>query len=228
MQNAKWRFESAFCILHFSFCNEHFHKLRPRPLSTTSSVAKLIVLSGPSGVGKSTVLRRLLARHADGLRLSVSATTRPPRPGETGGVDYHFLSDAEFARRRQAGEFLECCEVFGRGHWYGTLLSEVTPSRGDQKWVVLDIDVDGAEKVRSRFPDVLTIFLRPSSDAELERRLRARGTESQEAIARRLEVARRELARAGTYKFQVVNDTVDRAVDEISQILAKQGIVKGS
>jgi guanylate kinase len=188
-------------------------------------IANLIVLSGPSGVGKSTVLRRLLARHADRLRLSVSATTRPPRPGEADGVDYYFLSDAEFARRRQQGEFLECCEVFGRGHWYGTLLEEVAPSRGDQKWVVLDIDVDGAEKVRCRFPDVLTIFLRPSSEDELERRLRARGTESEDAIARRLEVARRELARARSYTFQVVNDIVDRAVDEISEILAKHGIV---
>jgi guanylate kinase len=193
---------------------------------STLPTSPLIVLSGPSGVGKSTVLRRLLARHADQLRLSVSATTRPPRPGEKDGVDYYFLSDEEFRRRRQAGEFLECCEVFGRGHWYGTLLEEVTPSRGGKKWVVLDIDVDGAEKVRSRFPDVLTIFLRPSSEEELERRLRARGTESQDAIARRLEVARRELARAGSYRFQVVNDVVERAVDEITEILTKQGIVK--
>jgi len=186
----------------------------------------MIVLSGPSGVGKSTVLRQLLARHPDRLRLSVSATTRPPRPREVDGKDYYFLTADEFTRRRQAGEFLECCEVFGRGHWYGTLLSEVRPSRNDQKWVVLDIDVDGAEKVLSQFPHVPTIFLRPSSDAELERRLRSRGTESEEAIERRLDVARRELARADQYKFQVVNDTVERAVEEISEILNKLGIVK--
>ncbi len=187
--------------------------------------SNLIVLSGPSGVGKSTVLRQLVRRYPDRLRLSVSATTRPPRPGEAEGVDYYFLSPAEFTRRRQAGDFLECCEVFGRGHWYGTLLSEVRPSPNDQKWVVLDIDVDGAEKVLSRFPDVPTIFLRPSSDAELERRLRARGTESEEAIQRRLEVARRELDRADQYRFQVVNETVEQAVDEIGEILQKLGII---
>jgi guanylate kinase len=188
-------------------------------------VANLIVLSGPSGVGKSTVLRRLLERYPDRLRLSVSATTRPARPGEVEGRDYYFLSAEEFARRRQAGDFLECCEVFGRGHWYGTLLSEVTSSRNDENWVVLDIDVEGAEKVRGQFPHVPSIFLRPSSDAELERRLRARGTESEAAIQRRLEVARRELSRADQYQFQVINDTVDRAVNQISEILAKLGIV---
>ena len=195
-------------------------------VSQPSPATNLIILSGPSGVGKSTVLRSLLTRYPGRLRLSVSATTRHPRPGERDGIDYFFLSPEEFARRRQAGDFLECCEVFGRGHWYGTLLSEVRPSPGDQKWVILDIDVDGAEKVRSQLPDVPTIFLRPSSDAELERRLRARVTESEPAIQRRLEVARRDLARADQYKFQVVNDTVDRAVDEISQILKKLGIVK--
>jgi guanylate kinase len=227
LQNANCQlqvFNSQFAICNLQFAILRGHA-RNFDVTLDRNVANLIVLSGPSGVGKSTVLRRLLARHADRLRLSVSATTRPPRPGETDGVDYYFLSDAEFGLRRQAGEFLECCEVFGRGHWYGTLLAEVAPRRGDQKWVVLDIDVDGAEKVRNRFPDVLTIFLRPSSEEELERRLRARGTESEDAIARRLEVARRELARAGSYKFRVVNDVVDRAVDEISEILSKQGIV---
>jgi guanylate kinase len=188
-------------------------------------VARLIVLSGPSGVGKSTVLRRLLDRYPDRLRLSVSATTRPPRSGEVDGVDYYFLSAEEFARRLEAGQFLEACDVFDRGHWYGTLRSEVTSSPNDQKWVILDIDVQGAEKVRGQLPDVPTIFLRPSSEAELERRLRARGTETEAAIRRRLEVARRELAQADTYQFQVINDNVERAVNRIAEILTRLGII---
>ena len=191
-----------------------------------TDLAKLVVLSGPSGVGKSTVVGRVLERFPDRLRLSVSATTRPPRPGEREGVDYFFLSPEEFQRRRQAGEFLECFEVFGRGHWYGTLLAELVPSGPDPKWVILDIDVEGAAKVRQLLPATLSIFLHPGSEEELARRLRARGTESEEAIQRRLEVARRELARAGEYQYTVVNDSLDDAVQRISDILQHEGIAK--
>ena len=151
----------------------------------------------------------------------------PPAPaGEQEGVDYYFLSREEFARRRRAGDFLECFEVFGRGHWYGTLLSEVTPSRNDPRWVILDIDVDGAAKVRNLCPDVLSIFLHPGSEQELERRLRARGTESEEGIQRRLEVARREIDRAPEYQYTVINDSLNAAVERISKILEHEGIAK--
>ena len=199
-------------------------------MPSPSATVKLVVLSGPSGVGKSTLLRRLIERFPGRLRLSISATTRAPRPGEKDGVDYYFLSAEEFARRREAGEFLECFEVFGRGHWYGTLQSEVAPESGvtasgeDPKWVILDIDVDGAAKVRRLYPEVLSIFLHPGSEQELERRLRSRGTESEEAIQRRLEVARREIERAGEYKYTVINDSLDAAVERISKILEQEGI----
>lgn len=191
---------------------------------TPTTSGKLVVISGPSGVGKSTVVREVLARFGGRLRLSVSATTRPPRPGEREGVEYHFLSDEEFSRRRSAGEFLECIEVFGHGHWYGTLWDEVRPSLEAGQWVILEIDVDGAEHVLRQFAEAVTIFVRPGDLVELERRLRSRGTEDEEAIQRRLSVARRELELADRYEYQVINDTVAAAVDEISQILESRGL----
>jgi guanylate kinase len=191
---------------------------------TPAKLGKLVVISGPSGVGKSTVVRQVLARFGPQLRLSVSATTRPPRDGERDGVEYFFLSDAEFARRREAGEFLECVEVFGRGHWYGTLWSEVRSSLSQGKWVILEIDVDGAREVLRQFPEAVTVFIRPESMDELERRLRQRGTETEDAIQRRLAVARHELQLADHYEHQVVNVTVSQAVDEICDILRTQGL----
>lgn len=182
------------------------------------SAGRVIVISGPSGAGKTTLLRELLAR-CDRLVSSVSATTRSPRKGEVEGRDYYFLSPEDFERRRQQGEFLECAEVFGRGHWYGTLTSEVAPRLAAGKWVVLEIDVEGTRSVLKRYPDALTIFVRPDSLEELERRLRSRATDSEEAIERRLAVARREMAEAGTYQYQVTNQTVERAVGEILNIL---------
>lgn len=185
---------------------------------TAPSPGKLVIVSGPSGAGKTTVLRRVFAEAPVPLVSSVSATTRPPRPGEVDGRDYHFLSEEDFVSRRERGEFLESFQVFG-GHWYGTLASEVTPSLKAGKWVVLEIDVQGARCVTRRFPDALTIFLRPSSLEELQRRLRLRGTESEAAIQRRLARAQEELAQADWYAYQVINDDVDQAVAEIVQIL---------
>jgi guanylate kinase len=183
---------------------------------------KLVVISGPSGVGKTTLLRRLLAAFP-ALVPSVSATTRPPRKGEQDGVDYHFLAPEAFEQRREAGEFLECCRVYGRQHWYGTLVDEVAPRLAAGKWVVLEIDVEGTLAILEKYPEAITIFVEPSHPDQLLERLRGRGTESAEAMARRLEVARRELLEAHRYRHRVVNEDVDDALERVRGILAAEG-----
>jgi len=182
---------------------------------------RVVIISGPSGAGKSTIVRRLIHECKIPLRLSVSATTRSPRPGEADGIDYHFLSREDFAQRRAEGEFLECKEVFGRGEWYGTLENEVHTAFADGSWVILEIDVEGAMSVLDRYPDAITIFLHAGSLEELERRLRSRGTDPEASIQRRLEVARHELGYIGRYRYEVVNHTPDQAVKDICQILVQ-------
>lgn len=184
---------------------------------------KLVIVSGPSGAGKTTVLAGVFQWAPVPLAKSVSATTRRPRLGEVDGEDYHFITAEEFEKRRRRDDFLECFEVFGSGQWYGTLESEVTEGLQDGKWVVLEIDVQGAVEVMKRFPDAITIFVSPGGREELERRLRGRGTESDDAVERRLEQARREMDLADRYRYQVVNDNVRRAVDEICDILSRSG-----
>jgi guanylate kinase len=191
--------------------------------SAPVQLGRLIVISGPSGAGKSTVVRRLLTDCDLPLMLSVSATTRPPRAGEVDGRDYFFLPREEFERRRQAGEFLECKEVFGRGDWYGTLHSQVAAGLAAGKWVILEIDVEGMRSVVERYPDTVTIFIHCGGIEELERRLRARNTDSEESISRRLEVARRELAYQNQYLHQIRNDDVDDSVRRICEILQQLG-----
>lgn len=181
-----------------------------------------MIVSGPSGAGKTTVMKKVFADCRVPLVASISATTRPPRQGERCGVDYHFLSPDQFAEHRQQGDFLECFEVFGRGYWYGTLRAEVDAGLEAGKWVVLEIDVHGAHAVVEKYPDAITIFVRPRSLEELERRLRGRGTETEEAICRRLAEAILELAQTGQYRYVVFNDDLDRAVREICGILETQ------
>jgi guanylate kinase len=174
--------------------------------------APLIILAGPSGSGKSTIIDRLLKESGLPLRLSVSATTRPPRPYEQNGVHYYFWTREEFEKQRLAGAFLECAMV--HGHWYGTLRSEVEGHRARGIGVLLDIDVQGAAQVRAQCPDCLSFFLRTSSWEEYERRLQKRG-ESPESIARRLATARRELERTHEFDHVIINDDLDRAVAQV-------------
>lgn len=191
----------------------------------SATPGQLVIVSGPAGAGKSTVVRELLEQCDLPLQLSVSATTRPRRNGEREGVDYHFLSAEEFERRRQDGEFLECCEVFGKGQWYGTLRSTVTSGLESGKWVILEIDVNGALEVIRQFPDVISIFVRPESFEELERRLRERMTETEEQIQYRLETARRELALADRYRHQITNKSggLPETVRQICDLLKSYG-----
>jgi guanylate kinase len=165
------------------------------------------------------VLERLLETTDLPLRLSVSATTRPPRPGEQDGVHYHFWTREQFEAERASGAFLEWAEVHGR--YYGTLRREVEPFRERGMGVLLDIDVQGAEQVRRSCPDAVLVFLQTASETDLEARLRKRGTESEESIRQRLANAQRELSRIGEYDYRVVNDDLDKAVAELKAIVRR-------
>jgi guanylate kinase len=177
----------------------------------------LLILSGPSGSGKTTVIARLLADASLPLRLSVSVTTRPPRPGEEDGKHYYFWTRERFQQEIAADAFLEWAEVFG--NLYGTLRSEVEPYRRQGRVVLLEIDVKGWEQVKRRCPDAVSIFLRTSTLEAYEKRLRERRTESEEGIQKRLAGARAELARASEYDYQVINDNLDEAVAQIRGII---------
>ena len=185
--------------------------------------SRLIIISGPSGAGKSTVVRRLIEKSELPLTQSISATTRSPRDGEIDGHDYHFLTDDEFKLRKQQDAFLECKEVFGRGHWYGTLRDEVASGLKQGKWVILEIDVQGALAVMERGEfSPITLFIHPGGMEELERRLRDRGTESEDAITARLETAYSEMRNMHHYQYEIINNSVEVAVNEICQILRDQ------
>lgn len=178
---------------------------------------RLIVIAGPSGVGKGSVVKRLLARDPEGLALSVSATTRDPRSNEVDGRDYRFVDVASFRELAESGGLLEWADVFGNA--YGTPAAEVEHQLDAGRDVILEIDVQGARQVKERAPDALLIFLAPPSLADLEARLRGRGTESEERMARRLEKAAWEITQAGWFDHVVVNDALERATDQVAAII---------
>ncbi len=176
----------------------------------------LLVLSSPSGGGKSTIAGRLLVARDD-IGYSISATTRTPRPGEQDGREYHFLSPVAFEEKVAAGEFLE--HAVYNGQRYGTLLEEVRRVTQGGRHALLDIEVAGARMVRERHPDAVLVFLLPPSGKVLVERLRARGTEDEAAVAGRLEQALEELSAAVEYDFVVVNNDLDEAVRKVGEIL---------
>jgi guanylate kinase len=175
----------------------------------------VFIVSGPSGSGKSTLVKRML--EVPGTMLSISCTTRPPRDTESAGKWYDFISEAEFDRRASQGEFLEHARVFGK-HQYGTPRKWLEEARRKGLDLVLEIDVQGAEQVKQKLPAAVAIFILPPAREELERRLRTRGQDSDEAIQRRLERAQQEIQRYTEYDFLVVNDDVDRAGREVQAI----------
>ncbi len=178
----------------------------------------LFIVSSPSGGGKTTLIRRLLANPpGQALRFSVSHTTRPRREGETDGREYHFVTAAEFEKMARNAEFIEHNEV--HGNFYGTSKAEVLPRLAAGEDVVLDIDVQGARDVRQAYPDAISIFIVPSSAGELERRLRDRGLDGEDAIRKRLINAAKEIAQAEDFQYVIVNDDLDRASLELESVV---------
>lgn len=191
---------------------------------TDSQHGRLIVLCGPAGVGKGTVLGRVLEQHPE-IWLSVSATTRQPRPGEVDGVNYFFMPEQEFLDKEAAGEFLETADVFGLAH-YGTPVKPVVEHLERNIPVILEIDIQGARSVKQRAGElgieVMTVFIAPPSFEELERRLIGRGTETPEQQAKRLETAKIELAAESEFDKVIVNNVVDEAADELWNLIATE------
>jgi guanylate kinase len=181
----------------------------------SSRQGRLVIVSGPTASGKSTLWRRLVARPEVGF--SVSATTRAPREGEVDGRDYHFLSEEDFLARVASGAFLEHAEVHGKR--YGTLRSEVEAALAAGQDLVLEIDIQGAAQLRDCGLPMVSLFVLPPSLAVLEQRLRDRGTETEEQMARRLTIVEQEIAASGAYDHQVVNDDFARMLAEVEGIL---------
>lgn len=186
-----------------------------------NSKFNIFVISGPSGSGKGTLIKRLLEEQK-GIASSVSATTRPPRTGEAEGKDYHFLSEKEFERKLSEGEFLEFARV--HGCYYGTLNTEVEQKLNEGVDVILEIDPQGAFQVKEKKPDAILIFIKPPSVEDLEKRLRGRGTESEEVIRRRVNDAQNELKQESKYDYVIINKDKDKASKELLEIIeSKRG-----
>jgi guanylate kinase len=175
-----------------------------------------LILSAPSGGGKTTIARRLLERRPD-VGYSISCTTRRLRAGEVAGRDYFFLTPEEFRARRERAEFAESAEV--HGHWYGTLRSEIERVLADGKHVIMDIDVQGAAQLRHAFPQAVLVFVLPPSADVLLKRLRERKTEDRASLARRVMNALEELRHAEDYQYVIVNDDLERAVARVSAVI---------
>ena len=180
----------------------------------------LLVISGPAGVGKGTINISLISRNSD-IRMSVSATTRPPRPGEIDGVHYFFKTEEEFQKMIESGAFLEYMRVFNT-HYYGTPKSFVEQELAEGRSVILEIDVQGAMRVKAAYPDAVLIFIAPPSMSELKSRLIHRGTESSEAIDRRFETAYQEMELVDRYDYVVVNDILDLAIARTEDIIVAE------
>lgn len=176
----------------------------------------LFIISAPSGAGKTSLVKALLKTGID-LRLSVSYTTRPPRPEEVEGRDYHFLSQEAFEQRLKQGEFLESAEVYG--NFYGTSQKWINEAIVSGHDILLEIDSQGAQQVRCVFPDVVGIFVLPPSPEALETRLRQRGQDSLEAITRRLAAAREEMAHVSEYDYVIINEKLDKALRDLTCIV---------
>jgi guanylate kinase len=184
---------------------------------------RLFVVSGPSGAGKGSVVRGVLQRRPD-VFLSVSATTRPARPGERNGIDYHFISESDFRAMRDRGDFLEWAEVYG--HYYGTPRHPVEGALAAGRDAILELDIQGAQAITRARPDAVLVFIEPPSLEALWLRLRGRGTDDPETISKRVRAAYEEVKSRGLYDHIVVNDQLERAVDDLVRILEEPGTPK--
>jgi guanylate kinase len=183
----------------------------------------VLIVAAPSGAGKSSLVNAVLALEPR-IRLSISSTTRPPRPGESEGEHYHFVSRAEFDRQLSVDSFLEHAQV--HGNCYGTARAAVEPLLAQGIDVLLEIDWQGARQVRSRLPDAISVFIFPPSRTELERRLRSRGQDSDEVIARRLAAAHEEMSHYREFDYLLVNDDFDTAVQELRAIFVARRLCR--